>query len=233
MDIIETHGVKMPVDPQIIQPQVAHKLRKGHYENAETRGIPRFISEKDRVLEIGAGIGFISTFVATQTGCRSVTCVEANPVLTDYIELVHKTNNVTNASVHNAVLLPDNVEMPKSGTVPFHVTDPFWSSSFENPKGLPATLVDAPVMRFSDMIAQCDPTVIICDIEGGESELFSQVDFGRVNYIYIELHRRYIGANGVRKMFDDLHRHHFSYSPRGSEGTQVLFARIPERLRDK
>jgi hypothetical protein len=96
----------------------------------------------------------------------------------------------------------------------------------------PSTLVDAPVMRFSDMIADCDPTVIICDIEGGESMLFEQVDFARVNYIYIELHRRYIGANGVRKMFDDLHRHDFSYSPRGSEGTQVLFVRIPERLRD-
>lgn len=232
MDIIETHGVKMPVDPKIILPDVARALHKGHYENAETRGIPRFINKKDRVLEIGAGIGFISTFVAQQTGCKSVTCVEANPVLTDYIRTVHATNGVTNATVHNAVLLPDNADMPASGTVPFHVTDPFWSSSFENPKGLPSTLVDAPVKRFSDMIADCDPTVIICDIEGGESMLFEQVDFGNVRYIYIELHRRYIGANGVRKMFDDLHRHHFSYSPRGSEGTQVLFARIPERLRD-
>ncbi len=230
MEIITSHGVKFPVDPEIILPNIARKLRKEHYESAEARGLPRFVTAKDRVLEVGAGIGFISAFVATAIGVKSVNCVEANPVLIDYIKSVHDLNGITTASVHNAVLLPDNVKMPASGTIPFHVTDPFWSSSFENPKALPSTLVDAPVKTLSAMIAECDPTVIICDIEGGETALFEAADFGNVRYVYVELHRRYIGLHGVRKMFDDLHRHDFAYSPGGSTGTQVLFQRIPARL---
>lgn len=149
--------------------------------------------------------------------------------LIDYIKSVDALNGVTDAAVHNAVLLPDNAKIPASGTTPFHVTDPFWSSSFENPKGLPSKLVDAPVKLLSAMIAECDPTVIICDIEGGESALFEAVDFGNVTYIYVELHRRYIGLHGVWKMFDDLHRHNFAYNPGGSVGTQVLFQRISAR----
>ncbi|QYX57544.1 FkbM family methyltransferase [Roseovarius sp. SCSIO 43702] len=231
MEIITSRGVQIPVDPAVIQPKVAKKLRKEFYETPEAVGLPRFVTQKDRVLEIGAGIGFISTYLAAHIAPQSITCVEANPVLADYIRRVHELNGVT-AEVHNAVLLPDNADMPRSGTVPFHVTEPFWSSSFENPKDLPSTLVDAPVRRLSAMIRECDPTVIICDIEGGEASLFEEVDFGNVRHIYVEVHRRYIGANGVRKMFHDLHRHDFAYSPRASESTQVLFMRISEEQSD-
>ncbi len=233
MQFIESHGVKVPIDAEIIGTDVQKKLRKGHYENAESIGLPKFLTPEDRILEIGAGIGFISTFIANQIGATDMTCVEANPVLTDYIEKIHAFNNVKGARVLNAVLLPDSTPMPPSGTVEFHVTEPFWSSSFENPKNLPATIVETPAQYLSEVIEEHRPTAIVCDIEGGEAGLFDQVDFGEVQHIYVELHRRYIGLPGVRRMFHDLHRHDFVYSPRASDGTQVLFDRLPRKHRGK
>ena len=223
---VTCRGVQIPLDSHIITPKVARQLSREFYETPEVTALPLFCTQADRVLELGSGIGFISTYLAKTVNVSHVTCVEANPVLCDFIARVHKLNEVPDAQVQNAVLMSDVAEMPESGEMPFYTTSPFWSSSLTRPaKGFYCPIV-VPTIRLSDMIAKVDPNVIVCDIEGGELDLFEQADLGRVRNVFMELHTRVYGGPGVVKVFENMHRLGFFYHQRISARGTVLFRRF-------
>jgi len=224
-NMIECRGIAMPHDEQFISKKVQKRLSLDMYETPEVLGLAKFIKPSDRVLELGAGIGFISSYLTKHLDVAHVSCVEANPELCTYIERVHRANGIANASVVNAVALSDSADWPATGTLPFYVTDPFWSSSLSEPRGKDARLTQVPAMRLTDMIKRESPSVIVCDIEGGEASLFDDVDLTRVRAIYMELHTRVYGGAGIRKVFDDMHRHTYFYHQKASCADVVLFER--------
>ena len=81
------------------------------------------VREDDVVVELGAGIGFMSTLVATKRKIKAVHAFEANPQLIPYIASVHAANGVKNAHVTNAILGPE------AGSVPFYIREKFIASS--------------------------------------------------------------------------------------------------------
>ena len=60
----------IPFDPAVITPAIGRAIREGRFEAEESRQIPHIVRPGDRVLEIGAGIGFISTLIARQRRMR-------------------------------------------------------------------------------------------------------------------------------------------------------------------
>lgn len=230
--IVSCRGVRIPLDGKIISPLVEKALRTESYETPEVTGLQKFIQKHDRVLELGSGIGFISTFLAKVLDVSHVTCVEANPHLCEFISCVHAANSVSTAEVRNVLTLSNVVEPPENFEIPFYVTNPFWSSSMTPPsKGVYDT-ISVPVVRLSEIIAQVEPSVIVCDIEGGEVDLFEEVDLRGVRYIYMELHTRKYGGAGVVKVFESMHRHGFFYHQRASREGVVLFKRLKSSLRE-
>jgi FkbM family methyltransferase len=225
-DVITCRGIRFPADDRIITAKVAGRLRRDMYETPEVTAFAKFLEPGDRVLELGAGIGFISSFIARNCDPAHIACVEANPRLCDYIGRVHAENGVTNASVRNVVALSDAAPWQEGGRMPFYLTDPFWSASLTPPRDGSATRVGVEAVRLSDLVAELRPTVIICDIEGGECGLFEACDLAGVRNIALELHTRVYGGAGVRKVFDDLHRHDFFYHQKVSRGDIVLFERL-------
>jgi FkbM family methyltransferase len=225
-EIITCRGIRFPGDDRILTAKVARRLRDDMYETPEVTALGRFLKPGDRVLELGAGVGFISSYIARNFAADHVACVEANPRLCAYIGRVHAMNGVTNTSIRNVVALSDAAPWPDAGTVPFHLTEPFWSSSLNAPRSGAATRIDVAAARLSDLVSELRPTVIICDIEGGEFGLFEACDLSGVRHIALELHTRVYGGAGVRKVFDDLHRHDFFYHQKVSSGDIVLFERL-------
>lgn len=223
---VTCRGVEIPLDGDTITPMAERKLRKEFYETPEVMGLPKFIRKKDRVLELGAGIGFISTYLSKVLGVSHVSCVEANPKLCEFIARVHSVNGVSNAQIWNAVALSDVEGIPDEKTLPFYVTTPFWSSSMIQPSGDAYVTQDVPVIRLSDIVAEVSPTVIVCDIEGGEADLFEKVDLSGVRYIYMELHTRTCGGTGIVKVFENMHRHGFFYHQGVSSAGVVLFKKL-------
>lgn len=223
---VSCRGVRIPLDGKIITPKVEKKLRADFYETPEVLGLPKFIQQHDRVLELGSGIGFISTYLAKVLGVSHVTCVEANPHLCEFILDVHAANAVTTAEVRNVLALSDAVELPADNAVPFYVTDPFWASSLGRPSKASYNTISVPVVRLSKIIAEVKPSVIVCDIEGGEVDLFEKVDLTGVNHIYMELHTRKCGGAGIIKVFESMHRHGFFYHQRVSNEGAVLFQKL-------
>ncbi|WP_058279737.1 FkbM family methyltransferase [Ruegeria atlantica] len=224
-DYLSLRGVQIPDDPQIITQKVKRSILAERYEKDEVNGLPKFIDPKDRVVELGAGIGFVSSFLVTQLGVRNAMCVEANPVLCEFARRVHKANNIENVSVVNAVALTDGQE---PGTASFFVREPFWSSSLDPTPGYEKK-IGVPAHRLSEMLRDFDANVLIVDIEGGEKHLFDGVDLANVQKVYLEVHTRKIGLHGIKKCFDNLSALGFAYDQRVSCGGSVLFRRAKSR----
>ena len=226
-EFIMCRGVKFPYDKRFISDKVAKRLRTDTYESPEVLGLAKFLKPTDRILEFGSGLGFISSFAAKQFGVSDITCVEANPELCSYIRRVHSENGIEGATVCNAVALSDASEWPAGDTVPFYITNPFWSSSLAKPRKQVEYLeTSVPVIRFNELIEQKKPTVIICDIEGGEEDLFRQAKLKGVRSVFMELHTRIYGGHGIRNVFDAMHRNGFFYHQKASCADVVLFERL-------
>ncbi|WP_093182650.1 methyltransferase [Pseudovibrio sp. Tun.PSC04-5.I4] len=65
------------------------------------------MSPHDKVLELGACIGFISSFAAKTCSSNNVVCVEANPELIPVIKTNHALNNVSPTVVTGVASLED------------------------------------------------------------------------------------------------------------------------------
>lgn len=194
-EIIETQGVKIPFVPAIITPRIEQPIRNNRYESGECATLRRVLTPGDRVLELGAGLGLISTVAAQVAGVRRIVSVEANPELIPLIRETHRLNGVTNVDLRNGIVVPEAGE-----DAPFYLRRHFWASSME-PHTFPfRKVVSITTLGFGDLIAELDPTVIVCDIEGGELGLFDRADLSRVRAVVLELHPKVYGAEGLARI---------------------------------
>lgn len=221
-DVVVHCGVKLPIDPAIMSGNIRSAITSGSYEHQEAKEIGRLIQEGERVLEIGGGIGFMSTLIARNGLTARVRVIEANPDLIPFIERVHKLNEVADVEVINAVLSNDM----SNPTLPFYLRKDFWASSLSpQPFGFIRT-VDVPVRSFNSEIETFKPTLIVCDIEGGELDLFMNANLTGVKKVYMEIHQKVLGRGGIKRLFDALSARNFHYDQHHSRGSVVLFSHI-------
>ncbi len=215
------NGIRLALDPEVMSPKMLEVIRTGHYEGAESREIARIVQPGERIVELGAGIGFIAT-TAMKTGqVKALTAYEANPKLIPLIRENAALNGVE-FEVVNAVVDPSE----SGGTVPFYVRRDFWSSSLSPTPGGYLEEVAVPRIAFAEMLDRHRPTTLIVDIEGGEAHLFRDVPLTGVKKIYMELHQNLIGRVGMKKVFDFLSSKDFHYDQHHSRGSVVLFSHV-------
>ncbi len=215
---IRSHGMKFPKNPDIIKGRVRKLLRTNGYEDKETIAALRVVREGDVVLELGGGIGYMSTLVATKRPIKSVHSFEANPHLIPYIHEVHAANGVRNAKVTNAIL------GPRKGTADFYVRDPMLGSSLEVLDGEvdpPSVKVD--VLNSRTVFKDIQPNVLICDIEGAEVDLIPQLPLKGLRAAILETHPQWIGPKGINKVMQAFMDAGLSYYHRGSHGKVLCF----------
>ncbi len=194
-EIIETQGVRIPFVPAIITPPIERPMRNNRYEGGECATLRRVLAPGDRVLELGAGLGLISTVAAGVPGVERIVSVEANPDLIPLIRETHRLNGVTKVDLRNAIVAPEAGE-----DAPFYLRRHFWASSME-PDSFPfRKVVSVARLGLGELIAELDPTVIVCDIEGGELGLFDRADLARVRAVVLELHPKVYGDEGLARI---------------------------------
>ncbi len=215
---IRSRGMKFPKHPEIMQGKIRRLLRKNEYEAKESEAALRVVREGDVVVELGGGIGYMSTLVATKRAIKSVHVFEANPNLIPYINSVHSANGVTNAHVHNAIL------GPRKGSVDFYVREPMLGSSMavlEGEVDPPATKVD--VLNAKTTFKDIGANVLICDIEGAEVDLIPYIDLTGLRAAIIETHPQWIGPEGINRVFRAFMDAGLAYYHRGSHGKVLAF----------
>jgi LPS sulfotransferase NodH len=218
-------NVVLPLDSPIISHNIRERVTSGKYELFEAKCTVDVIQENEVVLELGGGIGFISS-VAWKTGkCKSITVVEANPEAIPVIEMTHRLNGVEADVIHG-------IALPSAGpgaTRKFYIRNDFWASS-SNP--IPPDLsglkyeTEVPEVDVARLIATLRPTFIICDIEGDEDNLFANLDLTGVHKVLVELHQHVIGKAGMKRFFEEMARKNFHYDQWHARGGIVLFSHI-------
>jgi FkbM family methyltransferase len=221
---LEAAGVAIPFDPAVITPAIARAIREGRFEAEESRQIPRIVRPGDRVLEIGAGIGFISTLLARERRVARVVAVEANPHLMAYMTRLHELNRVRKVRRLNAVLT--NGPGPSAT---FYLRRDFWMGSLSAGPNPYVGTVEVPTTSLDGLLRDEGIDLVVCDVEGAETVLFQDADLSGVDRIFLEMHDHVTGLSGVRGLFATLAGHGFVYDPRHSLGSVVLFQKLGAR----
>lgn len=223
----EYHSVKFPAHKTLFTDTIQNAFDHGYYELEELNQIDQIVQNGEIILEIGGGIGLISTLCARHTSTKSVTSYEANPNLVDYMKKVHKLNNVE-VDVINAVLLP----FPSAAEVDFYIRQDFWASSLNSEPWGYEKSVKVKTLDFQLELDRIKPSMLIVDIEGGEIELFSNINLDIVNKVFIEIHQDVLGRSGVKRIFDEMSARGFHYDQWHSSGSVILFSHI-DRDKDR
>ncbi|MBL1436924.1 MAG: FkbM family methyltransferase [Rhodobacteraceae bacterium] len=216
---LEAEGVLIPFDPAIITPAIKHAIESGYFEAEEAAQLPHIVKPEDIVLDIGAGIGFISTLIARRAD--RVISVEANPDLLPYMAALHQLNGVENATQLNVVLGD-----AETGLTTFYQRNDFWMGSLSKGPNPYKSTIKVPNMALNALLKKENVTLIVCDIEGAETILFRNADLNGVDRVYLELHDHITGLKGVASVFEAMASRGFAYDPRYSSGAIVLFQRV-------
>jgi FkbM family methyltransferase len=215
---IKSQGMRFPKHRDIIQGRIRRLLRTNEYEAKETHCALRVVRAGDRVIELGAGIGYMSTLVATKREIESVHAFEANPHLIPYIQQVHAANGLENAKVVHGLLGPE------AGEADFYVRPNILASSLTPPEGEePGHPVKVPVHAAAEVFARIKPSVLICDIEGAEIDLLPQLDLSSLRAAVIETHPQWTDAAGINRLFRAFMDAGLAYYHRGSINKVVSF----------
>lgn len=211
-DVLEISGVKIPLAPKVITPRVEELMRSGGYGGGICRVIGKTLRAGDRVLELGAGIGLISSVVAQVEDLETVTAVEANPQLIPLITETFRLNGVSDVTLRNGVVVASHQKR-----TPFYLREDFATSSLAVDAQATTKRKHLPCFNIGELIEETNPTVIICDIVGGELGLFEGVDLSAVRSLLLTVHPEIYGDEAL----DDITR---------SLKTQGLVLDVSEKL---
>ena len=186
-------GIELPLKHPLITPPIERDIYFGDYERKELDVIERRLEPADTVMEVGAGIGFLSAYCARVLGDDRVFAYEANPALLELVTAVHARNKVR-PQVTQALLGEGDGERD------FFVEPDYWASSLvrRSPK---ATCVRIRQIDFNSELRRVAPSFLIVDIEGGEYELLRNADLSGVSKLCIEIHPDVLGNARVSEMF--------------------------------
>lgn len=181
--LLEFHGAKL-IRSRLISPALLREMESGRYEAEEIACALVNIAPDDVVLELGAGIGALSSVVLCRKKAAAWVCVEANPDLIPLIRKNHKLNALNGVTVISGA--PGSAQ--DTAERDFYVTEDFWASSLQRPAVF-KEIKKVPVHNFGEILDKYRPSFIICDIEGGEYDLFAPgVDLSNVRKLCLEVH---------------------------------------------
>lgn len=191
-------GITFAKRPGLFTPRILKSMGLGRYEVAELRLATRSLRPGERVLDIGAGIGFLSTRLAQHDDVAAVLSVEANPALIDVIADTAARNGVADKAQCLHGILSGTPDQPEAD---FFIRKNFWASSLSGEGKAYVDQVKVPVHDLNTVIADFQPTLLICDIEGGEADLFAAMTPGTIDRIVVETHPGIYGAAGLAHVF--------------------------------
>ncbi|SFS13270.1 FkbM family methyltransferase [Yoonia litorea] len=195
----EFEGVKVPHSP-FLNEKMVKRIAKGIYERPERKLATKLTRESDRVLEMGAGLGFVGGFTAFHKKGVELLSFEANPELIPHVERLYQINGLSaRASVENKLLIA-NPDRPDS--MRFHIHGSYLGSSVYKVGRPNRPKIDIATIGWDDVKSRFRPDVLIMDIEGAELDFLTHADLSGVRAIIAEFHPDHYGKEGVKACID-------------------------------
>lgn len=190
-------GINVPVTGDHVSRTVWKHIWKGGYERPEIEALLGLMRDGDRILELGTGMGIVSGVAATARPSVQIEAYEANPALIPAIHKLHQMNGISNVTVNNAILLPTDDTTPIRFNLHRNFTESSISDAIES-----RDFVEVERRDFRRVLADFQPDILVCDIEGGEEELFKGVALKGLRALIIELHPKIISREATRRIYD-------------------------------
>jgi FkbM family methyltransferase len=172
--------------------RVERALTRGGYEREELQLIGALLTPDDVVVEVGAGLGLVSTYCAQRVGASRVFAFEADPDLEPCIRETYELNGVQ-----------PTLEMCAVGARAGRVTiyrDRHLVSSSVGRRRAGTRPVEVPGKALNHVVQRFQPTLLIIDAEAAALELFDSAELSPVTKIVLELHDRVIGTDGTARV---------------------------------
>ena len=215
--IATLNGVRLRADAGIIGQQVVDRILYGDYEGREARMISMFLTPSDRVLELGAGIGYIGLLCARKLGDGRVFSFEANPLMEPVIRGNYALNDGPKPELTIGMLSDE------PGETSFYVPDVFWSGSSKQMAG--GREVRTVKVSLNETIESLQPTFLVMDIEGGEIDIVDIMEPQSVKKIAMELHPSVTGQEAIDNMIERLAGFGFRMVWMSNAGEHAYFER--------
>jgi len=192
---VRLRGVLIQLDEEVPD-AVRHQIYSERYERGEARCIVARLEPDDVVLEIGGGIGFLSTLCAQRIGSERVFSYEANPELIGWSERTYELNGVF-PTLTSAMLGQTSTQRV------LYVESEFVSSSTLR-RSSQGKKILVPQLEVNREIERVNRSMLVMDIEGGESELVPAINWRGIRKVVLELHPGVIGKDGAEKVMSHL-----------------------------
>jgi FkbM family methyltransferase len=218
-EFLVCNGIKIGYDPKVISENMAKHIKAGTYEKEESSLISNIIQDGERILEIGAGLGYVSALAMKTGKVKELISFEANPQLIPLIEKTWQLNEVHGRCFNNVI-----TNTSSKHNIDFFLREDFWASSLSaEPYGY-TEIVKVETTNFQEILNEFKPTMIICDIEGGEGQLFEGAQLKGINKVFMEVHQDVLGRWGMKVLFDRFSHQGFHYDAWHSMRNVVLFS---------
>ena len=176
--IITIEGVRIRVGRHMSR-RVERALSKGGHERHKLQLVGALLSPDDVVLELGTGLGLVSTYCAKRVGSDQVFAFEADPDLEPCIRETYELNGVEPALDMCAV-------GPRAGRVTLR-RDKHRVSSSVGRRRAGIRPVEVPGKALNYVVHRFRPTLLIINAGGAEHELFDGAELATVTKVLLEL----------------------------------------------
>jgi FkbM family methyltransferase len=214
--MITIEGVRIRVGRHMSR-RVVQSLSKGSYEREELQLISAVLSPNDVVLEVGAGLGLVSTFCAKRVGSARVFAYEADPDLEPCIREIYALNDVEPTLEMCAI-------GARAGRVTLRRDKHFISASVAR-RRVGSKPVEVPGKALDYVVQRVRPTLLLVDAEAAERELFDGAELPGVAKVVLELHDHVIGPDGTDRVRKDLAGVGFTEDRRLSSNAHLVLRR--------
>lgn len=112
VDWHENHAVRLPADPRIFTPAALRALSQGKFERGLARRLPAILPKGAKVLDLGAGIGFLSAALLLARPDLVLAAQEDRPALRAAMDMILAENGLAD---HPRLRVLDNRLSPGPG----------------------------------------------------------------------------------------------------------------------
>ena len=217
-DVFLYENIRIPLGSSPVLQARRRDFYRGLHERGEMETIRHLIRPDDVVLELGSGLGIVSTFIAQRlSDSRNLHTFEANPELLGPIRSVFEANKVS-PNLHNTAVGEED------GFRDFFFNENNLSSSTHRRDGAAKSELVA-TASMSRLLREIRPTFVVFDVEGAEAEIFKVPIPSEVRVLCGEVHPNIIGDDGVSTVIRRILDSGFDFIADRSCGRMVAFAR--------